>query len=711
MSESSFHASSDDAHASSEDDRPRASQLTSHIHGTRPLQSRASSTSGQESRKRRERQSVSHDELQVTSSILTKYRDLLNDVIHEATRLGEIQDPLPDSQIGASYWTSAEKEAFFAKLDVCDAGDLRALSLAVGTKSEAECHVYLRILQEAVVEASATLTGKRHFSLADAPAAYEVSVGCDRAIYAVVETLRQRIEDQDELIERGRHGDLWLINDGLAATIEQEIAADSSLTTQAASPLLGEEHGDCMDSETDPTLLALPAARLLNPSAFLDLSQRLFMNASLESGQHWTQISPTQDPAIYRTAFDDFHNLAISLTRRIVQATLFQATTRLRASDAARTDVTPKPFVRAVDVRTTLDLLNLKPLGARYWAQVVRDQGIEVYSDAKQYKDGRSGTKIGVKLTPDEFTTALLGVNQHSTAETAATDDEFEIGDVGSDAYTSQSDDGAASDDGNVNSEADASADEQPSKRRRNVLSPNSLLRAERRYLERLDLLSSSKEEQALWKMMEQVPPPVRDFEDSKVLEHTSKDGGHSHLGWRDRVTYQANWEHLPEFIDEHSFSSMHARGQKRKLQRLGAQAERSELDEYRYASRYMSLIQQAESTSEQSSDEHHSSHDSEPLDQGEDWDGRPAFSDTDLPRKVANLAADSDDDDDDDEDNEDEDEDEEENENEVADVVHQDTNDDDDDDSTSSSQPASSSETVETVKTVEYANSDSSAI
>ena len=52
---------------------------------------------------------------------LAGYRELLNSAIEEVCSPQPPDDedgPLPDSQIGVSFWTSDEKEAFFSALAV-----------------------------------------------------------------------------------------------------------------------------------------------------------------------------------------------------------------------------------------------------------------------------------------------------------------------------------------------------------------------------------------------------------------------------------------------------------------------------------------------------------------------------------------------------------------------------------------------------------------
>ncbi|KXL47615.1 MAG: hypothetical protein FE78DRAFT_125659, partial [Acidomyces sp. 'richmondensis'] len=190
------------------------------------------------------------------------YVDLLNESIVQARGQNRVaSEALGPSQIGASYWTSKEKELLFRTLAVHGIGDLQALSQSIGTKSKAEIHVYLSLLQNGVEEVTATFPNPRQFSPVEIPSAFEISAECEEAL---------------------------------------QLQAD-------------------------------------------ELTEKL----------------AKQDAPIYRTAFDEFHSLAVSLTRRLIQATLFQTMTRLRSGDTARTDWKPQPEVTRVDVTTALDILGI----------------------------------------------------------------------------------------------------------------------------------------------------------------------------------------------------------------------------------------------------------------------------------------------------------------------------------------------------------------
>lgn len=83
-------------------------------------------------------------------------------------------------------------------------------------------------------------------------------------------------------------------------------------------------------------LQAIPEASLLHAENMLALSKNLFMNRSPDIPSpwpHWSTYASEQvpEPSILRTAFNDLHTLAVSVTKRLMQTAVMQATSRLRS--------------------------------------------------------------------------------------------------------------------------------------------------------------------------------------------------------------------------------------------------------------------------------------------------------------------------------------------------------------------------------------------
>ena len=162
----------------------------------------------------------------------------------------------------------------------------------------------------------------------------------------------------DQKREKKRHGDYWLLTGDVAAEIEASLEARNKESERSKEETQDPEEIKESDRQEEDNKLdndfKVPAAELLNLPSWLRLSE-LFMYHSPESEENWTNfISKTDEtPSMYHTAFQDFHNLTISITRRLVQASIFQAMSRLRARDRDQ----PTAVVNSTDVRTVADMM------------------------------------------------------------------------------------------------------------------------------------------------------------------------------------------------------------------------------------------------------------------------------------------------------------------------------------------------------------------
>ena len=134
---------------------------------------------------------------------------------------------------------------------------------------------------------------------------------------------------------------------------------------------------------TAPILEAIPEATLLQPQVMLILSKTLFMNRSPtipSPWAHWSEYTSdlAQAPAMYRSAFNSFHTLVLSVTKRLVQTAIIQATSRLR-SHRQRVKKNSTPLVKRRDVCTAIDILGMKRDGQERWRGVARRCGLRVY--------------------------------------------------------------------------------------------------------------------------------------------------------------------------------------------------------------------------------------------------------------------------------------------------------------------------------------------
>lgn len=528
------------------------------------------------------------------------YVDLLNESILDASSPGiHNETPLPPSQIGASLWTSIEKETLFSRLAVHGPVDLRSLSSAIGSKSEAEVHLYLKLFHTGAAELEATSKARRAFSHRDIPAAYEVSVECEKHLEAAGDCLASCVERQDVERWKEKYGDHWLIDEKLAEELdsqaEQEEGVDAddeddrAEANSSGHPAAARASNE--KSEEAAGLSNVSSARLLRPAALLQLSRTLYMNSPAYGNKTWHDLVPTKDvldgPAIYHSALEDFYNLVVSFTRRLVQASIFQALSRLRASDAARTNWQPVPCVDRVDVRTAVDIMGLKPDWNDYWARVARRCELDIFSEIKKFKDGRPGTKVGYKISYDEVE-AELGIDQlvPNMIEAIIDEDDRDF-DSDSDMYTlaSLDEDEHSSDKGKMSQTDEDGVDSgTQSKKLSRGLSPQSYERAEDAYLDAIDLQQSAQEERRLCDILELEPSKsLRLSREDRLHREPKRQKIDSANDWRYRVNYEADWEQYGTLPSEAAFRSTEqifrarkARKEERKLESAASDGRKS---------------------------------------------------------------------------------------------------------------------------------------
>ncbi|KAF2450392.1 hypothetical protein P171DRAFT_426780 [Karstenula rhodostoma CBS 690.94] len=311
------------------------------------------------------------------------YRLLYNDFVQAVTDHHHISGvpSFKTTRLGATVWTASEKEAFFGALERLGKDNLPGIAAAVGSKSIFEIRHFLLLLQDA----SDDRAGKRDISLTDIPAAAEVGIVCERQLDAAGDTLATKQERFEATQEHKRYGEHWIVTSQLADEIE--IAAKG---LRASVPVeSGDDEDRLYDASDAPLLQEIPEAKLIVPKSLLELSRNLFMNPSSDTSYPWlnwrdlaSDLAP--EPCMYRTALRDFHTLVMSLTKRIMQTALIQATSRIRAQ-GWRAKKGVKLFVRSRDVHTAVDLLGVRGSRRQFFRDVPRRCRLRV-TDGKYKK-------------------------------------------------------------------------------------------------------------------------------------------------------------------------------------------------------------------------------------------------------------------------------------------------------------------------------------
>jgi RNA polymerase I-specific transcription initiation factor RRN5 len=284
------------------------------------------------------------------------YLDILNEDIEHAVAqyvpLGrETKDErksLPSSQIGTVTWTSVEKERFFEALGRLGRDDSPGIARRIGTKGDVEVRQYLKLLQDG-------LSRRRQqneldpLELADFPAAVEISHECCEALDEVADSLAMRQDHFEQKNEERQHGAGWLVT--------QENCA-------------GPPQGETVDEASLP-------GSVLNPQNWLKLSERLFMNGTSEES-NWQSVDGDL-PSLKHATLEDFYSVTLTLTRRLVLATLYTASSRIRCESGYNPEVLRA--VRKKDVRAAALSLGFKTGKQPVLAGCARRLGLHVYED------------------------------------------------------------------------------------------------------------------------------------------------------------------------------------------------------------------------------------------------------------------------------------------------------------------------------------------
>ncbi|PSK37316.1 hypothetical protein B9Z65_2058 [Elsinoe australis] len=518
-----------------------------------------------------------------------KYRDLYNSMIESAIdpaidNSGLLLEP---SDIGVSHWTSDEKTLLFSRLAAWGRGDCHKLSKLIGTKSETEVRDYLDHLLQGSVEDYLTSTRYFGIGLDEIPSAFEVPPECEAELDFAAEALCQRVENSDKKREKSRHGKYWLL-DGAAAEEVESASEEPDPKVQVPDP--GRETNPVAEVQSTQQI-PVEAASLLHLGNWLELAS-LFMSSSADHQSSWVDIIESNDerPSIYHTAFSDFHTLAIILTKRIIQASIFQAMSRLRASDRNE----PEHIVRHQDVQTACRIMGLGDW-KDFWTGLPRRRRLEVFSRGKYAGPDKRTNKAKI-LNYDQVEAFL-----RSTSMDEAALDEFEEGkdaaaesvegdssdsslfydsDFWTDAPTSEhgqdatqqqsaplSENREASEPEKVEVESNASSTEVP---------PYDRDKAETAYLEALDQQASRQEASRLWAILKSKPPEdePKDEEVNLSAPPPRKRKKMEEIeDWRDKVEYRPEWQEFETVPGPEHFAAMGKVGRDAKKRRLKKQS------------------------------------------------------------------------------------------------------------------------------------------
>ncbi|KAI1658430.1 hypothetical protein F4813DRAFT_356786 [Daldinia decipiens] len=298
-----------------------------------------------------------------------QYINILNEEIRDAAA-GIIRDEplgLAPAKIGIVSWTPSEKHVFFSALARLGRDDIAGIAARIGTKSPLEVQQYLVLLNEAE-RARRENDGKRQRALrpVDVPAAAELSTELCAALEQAADGIALRCERHETALEQKRWQGRWLVTAQLARLLERQQRSNRSNNNRNTAM-----------AETNDLP---PFAELFVLRNWLRLSERVFMNSSVVPDGNWRGVSE-EPPSIRATALADFHSLALSVTRRLVSATLYVASSRVRAKRAGDRRNRTGGLVKIKDVQAAVASVGMTENSRKFWARAARRLRLDVYDD------------------------------------------------------------------------------------------------------------------------------------------------------------------------------------------------------------------------------------------------------------------------------------------------------------------------------------------
>ncbi|KAG0633624.1 hypothetical protein HOY80DRAFT_605569 [Tuber brumale] len=476
---------------------------------------------------------------------------------------------LRGSWVVGSWWKHTEKHKFFNLIARIGRHDVVALANNMKTKSIVECRTYLKLLNQAVVEANENLLykGGKLPRMTDIPAAVEISDKCAEALEEEAQLLENRTAADEQRREKNKWGKFWLLDNNISEYIED----------------LYERYEDGSDEEGLEKISEFaPEAELLSPLSMLNLSEYVFMNGPKES---WQTLSD-QPPSIRYTAFIDIHTLVVSFTRKLVSVSIFMAQSRLRSTSSRILKSSKESDVRPSDVEAATNTLGLTPNMKEYWAKVPRRLGLDVLEGRFYILNGRKNVltpldeverfmrseetfrtrpmakeKLGA---PDQEESAQeeVGEEEGTTHADSEAEDQNESSGNSTRAPVFANPDPTSppSSDGGSNDDDEALRDEEgddfiilnldvghePNKiRKRLDREYQAYADQEESYLESRDQRDSQEEEQRLWRLLRKQPerPILEGLPKVLAMPKGCRKRPADIHDWADDVEYYAPWE------------------------------------------------------------------------------------------------------------------------------------------------------------------------
>ncbi|EFQ99375.1 hypothetical protein MGYG_02386 [Nannizzia gypsea CBS 118893] len=291
---------------------------------------------------------------------ISSYKDLLLEVTDGATKEPDHEAVIHSSQFGIVMWSADEKLALFTALARKGKGAVSEIASVIGTKSRIEVQQFLIELQRALQQQYITDKNFRGITFSDIHAAAEISEECCLALEKAANALSVQEEQAHNLSGRRKYKDMWLVDSNAAAYLEEKIQTKDISDVDASAHHM------------------LATAQLFHVPNWINLSRNVFMNfGGHRIEDNWTKICFHEEtPAVTCDSFTDFYTIAVSLTRRLVQSSIFFALMRIRGMDERGRD--RDRVIRRDDVLSALDTLKVRHNTREFWIHAARRCSLDV---------------------------------------------------------------------------------------------------------------------------------------------------------------------------------------------------------------------------------------------------------------------------------------------------------------------------------------------
>ncbi|KAL4940122.1 hypothetical protein BDV06DRAFT_197298 [Aspergillus oleicola] len=310
------------------------------------------------------------------------------------------EDNFNTTQDGVVIWTPQEKRTLFEVLGRKGRNGIREIAAAIKSKSELEVQEYIRLLQKGVQRQNLNDGHSRTAVLGDISAAAEISEECCASLDQYAELLCLEEQREEQIAGSVKNDGLWIIDEEVAEKLEADAVNDKDYQSEAneeAPVELDEAEGEKLASTLDVN----SAAAFFKLQNWILLSERLFMNfGGHRLEDNWTNVAfKGEAPSMTADVLTEFYEMALNLTRRLVYATHFLASARVRKNSRASRPMAT--VVKTSDVRSAAHTLNMKSDSSEFWIGLARRCSLDV-EDRRHRKGWNS-----VSLDHDEVEALL----------------------------------------------------------------------------------------------------------------------------------------------------------------------------------------------------------------------------------------------------------------------------------------------------------------